>query len=415
MANTFTIGRLSFTSPESLAESSIPANGKNSIERSIDIRGTLVADTLVIAKQIRDELISLSNSKLIVPFSYEGDTTYSGYCIVDSADVNTRKLVGRGLFRYNLSLLVKGRVGEVQFESNFTGGLLTNAHGITSTTYGPWHALPVSANSYTHAEAPTAVSRATSEGTVNIFYDSALRSNNANWYVNPSDYYKGAARITIDGVLRTGYLSNNEAKGVIISNGIIQITSGSVLNESRFSTKFYDNGEFVSEREWAISSGSSQDEWNVWQNVQILRNDAEEASVRFSTYSETAGDGKLTVDITLRRGAHHASIVATQGATANRTSNSRINLKLIDGSTVSANPSNIILVEDTADSDGQKVFFSSPMGITLDESNKLVHIASSQFKCMVGYIYGSETFDTYDKVWEQYLDSVYEQVRLVRS
>ena len=52
MANTFTIGRLSFTSPRTLAEASNPSDGKNSIERSIDINGTLVANTLADAKEI---------------------------------------------------------------------------------------------------------------------------------------------------------------------------------------------------------------------------------------------------------------------------------------------------------------------------------------------------------------------------
>lgn len=415
MANTFTIGRLSFTSPEALAEAAMPANGKNSIERSIQIRGTLVANSLAEAKTIRDELISLSNSQLIVPFTYEGDTTYGGYCIVESADVNTKKLTGIGLFRYNLSLLVKGRIGEIQFESNFSGGYLSNSHGLSSTE-GPWHALPVNMHSYTHPEAPTALTRATNQGTVYMFQDADLRDGNANWYVNPSDYYKGAAQITIDGVVRNGYLTSNEAKGVVITNGIIQITSGSTLQESRFNLSFYDNGEFVSEREIAISRGASEDEWNVWQNVQILRNDAEEASVRFSTYSETAGDGKLTVDITIRRGAHHASIIATQGATASRSANSRINLKLIDANAMTENPivSNY-MIEDTADSDGQKFFIGSPMGVTFDETNRLMHITTDKFKSMIGYIYGTDAHNDAASVYEQYMDSVYEQVRLVRS
>lgn len=416
MANTFTVGRLSFTSPEALAEASMPSSGKNSIERTINIRGTLVADSLADAKNIRDELISLSNSQLIVPFSYEGDSTYGGYCIVESADVNTRKLVGRGLFRYNLTLLVKGRSGETQFESNFTGGLLSNAHSITSTTYGAWHALPVNANSYTHPEAPTSVIRSTNQGSVYIFYDQDLRNGNANWYVSPSDYYKGAAQVTVDGVVRNGYLSSNEAKSVVITNGILEITSGATVQESRFTVKFYDNGEFVSQREIAISRGSTETEWNVWENVQILRNDAEEVSVRFSTYSEDAGDGKLTVDVSLRRGAHHASIIATQGATANRSANSRINLKLIDANAMTENPivSNY-MTEDVADSDGQIFFMGSPMGVTFDEANRLMHISSAQFKSMIGYVYGSDTHNLVSSVYEQYLDSVYEQVRLVRS
>ena len=412
MANTFTIGRLSFTSPRTLAEASNPSDGKNSIERTIDINGTLVADTLADAKEIRDELISLSNSNLIVPFTYEGDSTYGGYCQVENADVNTQSLSGQGLFRYSLSLKVKGRAGETNFESNMTGGLLTNAHSYSSVN-GPMHFLPVNGYNYSHSEAPATHVRATSAGNVYGFYDSSLLSGNATWFVNPADYYKGAAKITINNKVKNGYLTINNPTSVVLDNGIVQVTSGSTTDESRFNLKFYDNNEFVSESEIAISSGSGFDEWKVWQTVQILRNDAEEASLRFITYSETAGDGKLTVDVTIRRGMHHVSFVATQSATSTRAATSRINSKLVTANAVTAGTYDI--TETTADSDGQKFFIYSPQGVTVSASNRNVHLSTSQYKFMCGYLYGTETLDTAASVFDQYMNSVYEKVRLVRS
>jgi hypothetical protein len=414
MANTFTIGRLSFTSPRALAESSMPADGKNSLERNISINGTLVADSLADAKNIRDELISLSNSNLIVPFTYEGDSTYGGYCQVDAADVNTQHLFGKGLFKYSLNLRIKGRAGETSFESNLTGSLLTNAHSYSSSnTYGPVHALPVNAYNYAHSQTPTTHSRATKDGTVYLFTDQNLRSSEANWQVAPENYYKGGCKVTINNYVKNGYLTQDNPNAVVIDNGLVQVTSGSVTNQSRLNLKFYDNGEFVSAREVSFSMGSSLTEWNNWKSVQILRNDAEEASIRLVTYSETAGDGRLTVDLTMRRGMHHVSFVATQSGTANRSATSRINVKLQDINTVSTNSQGF--TENSVDSDGQKFFVKSPQGITASASDRTMHIASAQFKGILGYVYGSDAFNGEDAIFEQYMESTYEQVRLVRS
>lgn len=414
MANTFTIGRLSFTSPRALAESSMPADGKNSLERNISINGTLVADSLADAKNIRDELISLSNSNLIVPFTYEGDSTYGGYCQVDAADVNTQHLFGKGLFKYSLNLRIKGRAGETSFESNLTGSLLTNAHSYSSSnTYGPVHALPVNAYNYAHSQTPTTHSRATKDGTVYLFTDQNLRSSEANWQVAPENYYKGGCKVTINNYVKNGYLTQDNPNAIVIDNGLVQVTSGSVTNQSRLNLKFYDNGEFVSAREVSFSMGSSLTEWNNWKSVQILRNDAEEASIRLVTYSETAGDGRLTVDLTMRRGMHHVSFVATQSGTANRSATSRINVKLQDINTVSTNSEGF--TENSVDSDGQKFFVKSPQGITASASDRTMHIASAQFKGILGYVYGSDAFNGEDAIFEQYMESTYEQVRLVRS
>jgi hypothetical protein len=414
MANTFTIGRLSFTSPRALAESAMPSDGKNSLERNISINGTLVANSLADAKNIRDELISLSNSNLIVPFTYEGDSTYGGYCQVDSADVNTQHLFGKGLFKYSLNLRIKGRAGETSFESNLTGSLLVNAHSYSSSnTYGPTHALPVNAYNYAHGEAPTTHSRATKDGTVYLFTDQSLRNSEANWQVDAANYYKGAAQITIDGYVKNGYLTKDNPTAVVLDNGIVQVTSGSVSNQSRINLKFYDNGEFVSSKEVAFSMGSSFAEWNTWKSVQILRNDAEEASIRLVTYSETAGDGKLTLDLTIRRGMHHVAFVATQSGTANRSAVSRINSQLITANAVTA--SSVGYTETIVDSDGQKFFAKSPQGVTISATNRNMHISSAQYKGILGYVYGTNVADSEDAIFEQYMESTYEQVRLVRS
>jgi len=418
MANTITVGRMTFTSPESIDFSSVITGGRNSLDREVNMSGKFVASSVSAAKVLRDELISMGNSSLTLPFTYEGDDTFEGYAELTSVSVDSEKLA-TGLFDYQFTLDVKGRVSEMMFESNMSGSLLTNSHSITTsdTTYAPFHAVPVNAYNYNNDSAPIDVTRASENGNVALFYDSDLRTNSSQFIVDPADYYKGACKIITNNTTRTGYLTPNHPTGVTLSNGIVRLTSGSNSNESRFTVEFYDNGSWTSSREIAFTADSSGNEWNLWKTAQIVRNEPHECVVRFTTYSDTNGDGRLIVDATVRRGAHHIGIVASQGATADRASNSRINLKVTEnGRTFS--DSTGYMVEGSADSSGQKFIVGSPQGYTADTSNKQIHLTTTQFKTFVGYIYNATSpndYDTGDAVRDQYLESMYENVRLVRS
>lgn len=418
MANTITIGRMTFTSPQTISIAPMPDNSRNSVERTITIGGKFAVDSVSDAKVLRDELVSMGNSSLIYPFTWEGDELIEGFARLSGVSVDSSRLAV-GLFSYSVTLDVKGRVSEVIFESNLTGSLLSNSHSITSTTYSPWHALPVNAYNYFHEEAPVDGTRASSEGNVAFYYDTNLRSKAAQWIVNPADYYKGACRISIDNTTMTGYLTKNAPTGVTISNGIIRITSGSTTDESRFTVEFYDNGVWGSEREISFNSGASKSEWNLWKTVQIIRNEPHECVVRFTTYSDSNGDGRLVVDVTLRRGAHHINLVANQGPTSDRAANSRINLQVTSNHDTFTDDTGY-MIEDSADSDGQKFIVGSPQGYTADvtDGEDLIYLTNNQFKTFVGYVYNAvspNTIDSADAVRDQYLEGTYENVRLVRA
>ena len=92
MANTITVGRMTFTSPESIDISSVIQGNRNSLDRSVSLKGQFVADTVAAAKVLRDELISMGNSSLLLPFTYTGDDKFEGYCEIDSAGVDASKL-----------------------------------------------------------------------------------------------------------------------------------------------------------------------------------------------------------------------------------------------------------------------------------------------------------------------------------
>jgi hypothetical protein len=105
------------------------------------------------------------------------------------------------------------------------------------------------------------------------------------------------------------------------------------------------------------------------------------------------------------------------GPTADRSATSRINLQVTEnGGTFS--DSTGYMIEGSADAAGQKFMIGSPQGYTADTTNKLIHLSTSQFKTFVGYEYNSvspNAIDSADAVRDQYLQSLYENVRLVRA
>lgn len=113
MANTMTIGRITFTSPNSIRESSIQTGQRNSLDRSFSFNGTLCGTGsgqayIDSSKKLRDELISMGNSDLLLPITYEGDTTMEGFGKITSMDVSPVKLA-TGYFSYQIGFEMKGR------------------------------------------------------------------------------------------------------------------------------------------------------------------------------------------------------------------------------------------------------------------------------------------------------------------
>ena len=76
------------------------------------------------------------------------------------------------------------------------------------------------------------------------------------------------------------------------------------------------------------------------------------------------------------------------------------------------------MIEGSADAAGQKFMIGSPQGYTAVTGDKLIHLSTSQFKTFVGYEYNATSpapIDAADAVRDQYLQSLYENVRLVRA
>lgn len=424
MAHQVHIGRLSLTSPSGISIAGIDGN------RAYRIQGKLAETNMDTVKYVRDELIAMSESKSYVPFRYDGDSTLDGYVYITDSSVDIQRYTRSG-FNYNVNMEYLGKVGEVVKESVLTGKLIDNSHSITSST-NQFHVPPGNHYNYFHENDPTDGTRVAGDLTTTSTSDTVtmrlktgnnLRGKNAQYHINPSDFYKGAVRITTDSKIRCGHNSPNVTAGAVLENGLLKITVGSTNNQSRIITRMWDTTSYGSEQEWAIhrgtpSSGSQlATEYRGWQTIQILRNTPELGIIRLTSYYQASGQDRLTVDIALRRGAHHASIIMNQSPKT-----SRLNFSTSAAPSSSAASGTGYIKAGAVDTDGNKWLLGCPQTFTTDAARGLIYptTGGSQLKTFIGYEYyqsgGSVNgADTGDSVRDQYLDNVSEYCKVVKA
>jgi hypothetical protein len=422
LAHQVHIGRISFTSP---AQLTYEGSGGN---RTLNISGKLAESNLDTVKYIRDELISMAQSGYYVPFEYDGDDSFNGFVEVNSSNIDISRYSVGG-FNYSIDMNYLGKTGEVVKESVITGKLIDNDHSITSTTQ-QFHTPPANHYNYYHISDPDSNVRYASDltttnaqDTVSLYFktSSSLRAQNAQYHVNTSDFYKGAVKITTNNLTRNGLNSPNNPANAVIENGIFKIKVGNQSNESRFQTFIWDVSDYQSDYEYVIHRGTplSGDqlatEFQGWNTIQVLRNTPEIGILRLTSNYESDGQGRLTVDISLRRGAHHASLVINQSPVT-----SRINLGLSSALAMSAETGYI--KQTSLDTDGNKIIFGSPNSFTSDLTRGLIYPSSggTQFKAFVGYeLYNEDdtlsTHNESDNVRDQYLDNVSEYCRIIKG
>lgn len=414
MANTVTVGRLTFTSPGELSFS----GATNQVNNSVSISGKLAVDDLDDAKSLRDELISMSKQDCPVAFTYTGDSTLKGYCYVESVSIDISRYSIGGI-DYSIDLRWLGKPGEINLESHFSGALIENSHSITSTT-NQMHSPPRQHYTYHHTGTLTNTNREQYQNQTTIIKTGGnLRNSNATYNVEPENYYEGAVEIKIKDYhdqlrLRAGRDSDNKPTDAIIQNGLIKLTVlGDNTSQCRFTTHLYDPDldDYASAQTWAISATGSETEWQSWQSIQILKNEPQIATIRLTThYDATNKDGRLVFDITMKRGAQHLEFVASQWQTQ------QLNVK----STTALAGTNATgyVIATSSNNEGNKYIIGTPSAYTADTTNLGIEVSgSTAVKGFIGGEIGTSASgaNTADSIRDQYLDSIFETVRVVKS
>ena len=409
-----TIGRLTFLSPGNISFS----GGDGDVNTSVSLSGVLAVDTIEDAKYYRDELISMSKVNIPVPFTYTGDTTLKGYCVLESANIDISRYSLAGV-SYSLSLKWLGVPGEVNMESHFSGALIENDHSITSTTM-QMHSPPRQHYAYYHTGTITNTEREHYQNkSTYIKTASNLRASNATWNVEPENYYEGAVEIKIKDYhdtlrLRAGRDSDNKPTDAVIQNGMMKlVVLGDNTSQCRFTTYIYDPDldDYASAQTWAISATSSETEWQSWQSIQILKNEPQIATIRLTThYNADTKDGRLVFDVTMKRGARSIEFVASQWTSQ------QLNIK--STSVLAGTNATGYVAASSSNNEGNKYMIGSPSTYTADTTNLGIEVSgTTAVKGFIGAEVGTSASgaNTADNVRDQYLDSIFESVRIVKS
>jgi len=301
---------------------------------------------------------------------------------------------------WQLTLTRVGSAEDVEIESRVP--LIARSDELAGTqTATFWHAPPGGTTSYlTGSVVPAAgVDRASADGTVRVHL--GLPIDSPRWTVRAADYLTGAARILLSGILRTGTRTPPAADTWELSNALVRITpsaSGGLTVEA-----------------WRAAAWRSPKTYQLTVNgtavtttpeLTILRNDPEEAAVRL-TYPGTPG--RLTVDLSLRRGGRFVTGVVKRHSAAN------LGVTRTAAETAAAVTGG--LRATAADSDGNRFVMGSSRTLTTTTATaSITKSATSTFDFYVGHEVGTTpaSGDAAADLFAQYLGATGERIRVVR-
>lgn len=295
------------------------------------------------------------------------------------------------------------RVGtefEVDHESRLSGPLTRNtSHAATGER---WLAPPLGHYGFwSSSTSPSSVSRTGADGAILVWR--GVPAVNPRWGTTPAGALAGRVRfLDANGSERSGVNFTPAPTGWELQNGLVRVTvdSPGVLNISA-----YTGGAWRSKL-WTLSDGSAL---GLPTSTTLLRNNLENVVLRL-LWASTSAPGRLTADITLRRGSRFAELYLRRSAAATLS---------VTRSAVEAATAGTGYVRATAnDADGNRYVLGSALAFTNDLVNGgLSKAATASLDVFVGVAAagsGAVSGDQPDHLRDQYLGSPNELVTPVR-
>lgn len=337
---------------------------------------------------------------LVVPVVFTDKTELSGFYLVSDAQSRFERRQ-QGAFEksdWSLALQSLGSGRDVEVESRVpTIARATTVASPPAAVF--WHAPAGGVASYwTGATVPSQLTRTSADGGLPVFLGIPVGVS-PRWTCPAESYQQGAARVLFDGIRRLGVLTPPLSVWEV-NNGLVRVAPGS---SGAVTVSCWAGGAWVSPKDYQFTVNSvaltSQPEFTV------LRNTVEEVAVRL-TYPSLPG--RVTVDLSLRRGARFVTGVMKRHSAAT--------LGVTRAAAEAATAQTGGLKATAADADGNRFVMGSAAAVTTTTGTASVSVAAV---LVLDFFVGHEVSatppagDAFADLWQQYRGSSGEIARVV--
>jgi hypothetical protein len=407
-----TIGRLTLTEDFVVKET-------GGSTRSLQVSGQESWPPLPDAATVRyrgEQLMAMEGQ--IVPVLFTSKSDRNGFYTVDKPSVTYTNYDNNiSVCDWSVNLVRLGNDAESFFESRLIGGNRISYYG--GNVAERWHS-PAGSNQgyYTGANVPSSMIRSGSEGPITI-YRGLDPTTSPRWGSTPENYMRGAARVTVNGLVRTGLTCPNTPLDWSMDNSFLKVGVdadnatfklwhyvGGIYSDT-YSDSYGGVGSFLSPRSWVVDIQGVAAGGPL--AISILKNEPEECITRV-TYQTV--QGYSTIDYSLKRGSRFVSIFAQHADSAVFT--------VFPQSGTPASDSGQGWIRETSnDADGNRYVLGSATQINVNTSGGSIENVDPalSFACFVGKEIGgadSVDGDQAPDLAAQYLGSPSEVIRGIR-
>jgi hypothetical protein len=394
---TVQIGRLALREAHTVAADTANASG-----RPLAISGQEAVPVLTAAQLARahDDLLAMVGSLVPVTFTHKNDR--DGYYVVVDASAELTSWSGELVTcSWKTSLARLGTGTDLDLESRLSGGLARN-NAYTATGGERWHCPAADHFAYwTSSITPSTVTRTGEDGAL-IVYRALPLDVHPRWGCDPGDYLGGRSRfLDGDGLERSGLPGRLAATGWELANSLVRVRPSTGSGVLEVST--YSGGQWQAAKAWdvllgGVSLGASP------AAVTLLHNQPELVVLRL-TWARSPG--RVSVDLTLRRGARVVELYVQTGAAAT--------LKVVLAAAEAGTSTAGYVVASSDDPAGDRYLVGSTRAVTADTINGGVSLAATtSLDAFVGAVVGGSgaaAGDTAAALWAQYLGTPAESVQ----
>lgn len=284
----------------------------------LTINGTVSLASQAKASAAMQRILGLldADSEPVVPVTWsDGPADVPGFYRVVGGQIGAQAgLMPEGVVSFSLTLARVAGAAAPLLENVVTGTKrLDSDPGITAQAF---MALPSTVKGFEIGAnlTPSFYTRSTVEGDMTVFVDASNTLFDAtsvpSFYVDPGDWYNGAATLKVDGEVVVGRQVRNLPTDWQIDNGLIRISgaAGGITVQRRLSTGVVTDTMTV--KPYRRVDFATLYYFDDPHTITVLRNLPEAVTVRltYDVASAIAGARfKVTVDIEVRRGARAAA------------------------------------------------------------------------------------------------------------